>query len=217
MFKEDIENAITAAEDHFSGHIAKFERMTASDNPNHKIEVLEWARDEDIHDGYNFYRIRYVFDKFAGRIYITGDLGSAVLVPTWAATLEDTITFLGDNMDKIKAFYDSNECTTEFGAYNARRFLESFKSRFGDFCEKLNIDIPSRTLVKYWRSFGFDLAMFIRDEPKVYFALCEQFGNGEGLHDIITEMEDDAFEMPRPVYFWVIGLQMAWKQIQEND
>ena len=49
-----------------------------------ELEILDWRR-----PGTGWYRVRYVFDREGNRIYISGDLGEAVVWPTWPATLAE--------------------------------------------------------------------------------------------------------------------------------
>ena len=47
------------------------------------IQILDWRVPGEV-----WYRVRYVFDREGGRIYISGDLGEAVVWPTWPATFD---------------------------------------------------------------------------------------------------------------------------------
>ena len=77
------------------------------------MQILNWQK-----PGTVWYRIRYVFDREGGRIYISGDLGEAVVWPTWPATFETTHNTLcggtrvvneGYFLEKVRATSDRYE------------------------------------------------------------------------------------------------------------
>ena len=60
------------------------------------IQVLDWSEPGTVH-----YRVRYVFDLNGGRIYISGDLGAAVVNPTWYPTFAATYHSVADRENPI--------------------------------------------------------------------------------------------------------------------
>ena len=68
------EDKIAHAYKVFAEHKAE---LKVSDN----MQIVDWRK-----PGAGCYRVRYVFDQEGGRIYISGDLGEAVVEPTWPAT-----------------------------------------------------------------------------------------------------------------------------------
>ena len=198
-YKEYLEKQKSHARRCFQNHKATFDKYGGKDG----IEVLEW-RDKK---GDIYYRIRYVFDKKGNTLTITGDLGSAVVCPTWDATLEDFVR-VAPSPDY---FLEKIKCSSDRWDYNSHQAEEDVRERLKESLDEMNLT-DSRE-----RDFEYDL-----------MCVMESFSSFNGwqnidshAREILNKYDPEWHEWlfscgqrihPR-VICWLVGIQMAWEQI----
>lgn len=189
---ETREEKIAHAYKEFAEHRAKLKDLG-------NMQILDWHK-----PGTGCYRVRYVFDPEGGRIYISGDLGEAVVAPTWPATFEATCGNVcggasnvneGYFLEKVKAtsdgfVYDRDEAertVKENCPGIDEEDLETVMSDFDDQWGLRHIEEKSREILE-----GFD-----RDYWE-WFTSAGQSIDGR-------------------IYLWLVGLKMAWLALHGGE
>lgn len=104
----------------------KFEEEAKNNFKNHKAVYVEYSSNLAVLDwrnksGSSIHYIRYVFD--GNNLYISGDVGAAVVYLTEKATLST----LADYLDRVYYFAEKIQCSTDLYMYDyatARKVLE---------------------------------------------------------------------------------------------
>lgn len=164
------------------------------------VKVLEWAE-----LGTNVYSCRYVFD--GNKMYISGDIGSAVFLLTWKAS--------------VHSFND-------VGIYYFDEKLAAYSGERRDF----NND-KAVMRIKEWRN-GFDEDGQEYDSEMMDDLISDTLGsssrdewaidcvNGR-YNDFISKLDQDYWEwfysigdgIPMRIHAYLIGLKMASEQLKE--
>lgn len=164
------------------------------------LQVLDWSKPNTC-----VYGARYIFDGC--RMYITGDIGEAVFVLTWKATL--------------KSFNDLSLSyfTEKMRAYNGER--RDFNSNYA----------VSR-LREWLKQMKDDGMKWDNEEMRELFnsarhcsSINEWVGIVKDVEDFIEELDADYWEwmysagdqIPMRVQAYLIGLKMAWEQLKEKE
>ena len=201
---EDVEKKVADALGYFRDNRATLTRHDS-------IEVLDWRRPNTV-----VCSVRMVFD--AGRtnaVYITGDLGAAIIRPTCKAALVDMASCFtrwergslkvncGYFMEKIAAASDLYEWSQD-------AFVEDFKNR----CEEYQLTPPDDFLDD--RDGYFSPVEFFDDRPPVV--------SGDAKRDL-EEMDGDYWEwfydcgkrVSSRVVAWLVTLRLAVEQIGKQQ
>lgn len=164
------------------------------------IEILHWTQLTTRH-----YALRYVFDLNGRAIYITGDLGEAVVCPTWRATFEDTVKAITSRHHCVNEQYFLEKVKTASYIYqNDRReydrddAIAEIKSRLPDIKEE---DVEE-IMLDYSTFKGF--AFMSGRTVKILFAYDKKY---------ISWIFDAGKSIDMRVYLWLVGLAMAWEQL----
>jgi hypothetical protein len=164
------------------------------------LQVLDWSKTDTC-----IYGIRYVFDGC--RMYITGDLGEALFVLTWRATLK---SFEGLSLsyfeEKMRAFSDERR---EFNStYAVERLREWLKQMKDDEVEWDNEEMRELfraarqcTSISEWVDIVKDSEDFVEELDVDYWEWMYNAGN----------------QIPIRVQAYLIGLKMAYEQLKENQ
>lgn len=198
------------------------------------MSVVNWQNKR----GKYAYHVRFVFDKQGGTITISGDLGYAVVLPTWDATPEETVKHIGNThyfMEKIRASsdlwdfrYDSayDEIIQTFGAKGYDDIPEDdLDDEYG-----ISSDAP-------YSEDAFDLAKALRDHffdsiEELSECILEDFDDERGVTHLNAEAEEclrqlghepyefiyDLGRMPSVrIGLWGKALEMAMDQLYGKD
>lgn len=208
LYKDSIESAVRA----FKDHEARYVR-------GESFDVLDWKK-----PGTRTYWIRMVFDherSETSAVYITGDLGEAVVYPTCPATL----------FGMARSFtYKRNDGLVDI---NENYFLEKVKtgSRLYDWgMEEFQNDLRER----FVREYGKDedqgkLDEFFEEYCDSYFSGVE-VDNGvhftdyhakDALEEIFPDCNEWIWECGQRVspfvVFWLVAMRMAYEQTKEME
>lgn len=189
-------------EDWFKDHKATVKKYD-------EITVLDWRK-----PGTNNYAVRYVLDGY--RMYISGDIGEAVFNLTWKATIESFNDLnIGYFVSKMaageKTTYESEVAEKALIEWKNER-LEEPEAFFNSEAEQAEFEILVDRLI--------DAA----NECNSTEQWAWQFVNGEYEEDI-SKFDCDYWEwmynignaVPYHAYGFLIGLQMAAKQLKESE
>lgn len=200
MQESYIKTSIESARNRFSIHVAEYVRLAGSV----PIEIVDWHAA----DGSPFHRVRYLFDKSGGTISISGDLGSAVVIPSWGATLEKTVD-IGINPE-----YFLEKCDSVSDRYSYSRFdaEEEVGKHLNEIAAHGGKCFFEHTPVERF------LSKLMED-----FSVYEGFRLRDSAQDVLSELDPDwrdwlygcGKRVHVRVIMWLVGLQMAWKQISE--
>lgn len=173
------------------------------------IAVLDWRK-----PGTSNYAVRYVFDGY--RMYIGGDIGEAVFNLTWKATVE---SFLDVNISYFISKMAVGERTTWDGETAKQALLDWKKERFENeeyyFNEKFTKDDFKELIINL---------IDTTDKCNSQEEWAWKYVNGE-YGDDIYKFDNDYWEwiydignvVPYHTYGFLIGLQMAAKQLKESE
>lgn len=141
-----VENAIKV----FKNHVPSLQRLSEA------VEVLDYRQpDSGIH------ALRVVFDRGYGqqRVYISGDIGYAVICPTCEASLAGIASCFTPRYDggaisvEWGYFCEKIMATSDLYEWNCEDFVEDFKRC----CEEKDIDLPEDWLVENMNRWGGDI------------------------------------------------------------
>ena len=197
MYTELRERQITNSRDHFKNFIAAFRQYDG-------ISVLDWRN----RDGSSEYYVRYVFDEDKNRLYISGDLGDAVVGLTEKATLES----LSGYINMVDYFVGKIRCSTDKYYYDPELAESELKDRLLDDAGLTEEEIYDReTLIKElleildlnggWKFEGCDVTLEeLREIDEDYVKWI--YGTGKTV----------AWR----VILWLVGLNMAYGQVKDS-
>jgi hypothetical protein len=165
---------------------------------------LKWKQ-----PGTTIYYIQYVFDN--NNIYITGDVGYAVVRLTEKATLKALSKYL----DSISYFIEKIECSSDkydFDKDTAIEYLKKERKYWAeDTDDKAELNKISEVFDKYIRYAAND------DWERCMYDV--------DLYDDMTDIDVDAWEWlsdvgkvyGQRVIMWLVGLKMAYEQIERKS
>ena len=190
------EQQIAHAKESFAHHKAVFRQLDG-------ISTLDWRNE----DGSSNYYVRYVFDESRGCLYISGDLGSAVIQLTERATLKALSDY------EIGYFVEKIECSTDKYAYDEKIAKEKLKEFLFPKDEELSDEEKKErqdcleTLMENFSEFsGFYHVS--DDTDHVLLEICPDYG--EWIYSAGQYIDTR-------VICWLIGLQIAYQQIREEN
>ena len=206
--KDTEDEKIANARKTFKGFDVVFREMKG-ENP---MQILELKNP----DGSKIYYTRYVFDANGGTITISGDLGYAVLRPTWRADLQSTAG-IGINADY---FMEKCACSTDKYHYDKKEFRERLLDWMKGQAEAHN------TVCEY------DFDRIDKDEIE---ADADMIMGGFSWSDGIGAYEDVAMHMLKKygsdwrsevfswgwgwdnrVYLWLCGMEYAMEALKKE-
>ena len=195
-YKKNKAERIAHAFEAFSEHKAEFMPTFGS------IQILDWRKPGTIH-----YWVRYVFDLDAQRIYISGDLGSAVVHPTWRATFEATYRNVAEREDPNDVnegyFLQKVEATSDRYVYDKDEAEQYVKERCPGIVEEED------ALETVMNGFHDDYGLaHLGDKARKILSDYDE--------DYWEWIEDAGRSVDGRVYLWLVGLKLAWKQLHEK-
>lgn len=163
------------------------------------IQILNWQK-----PGTVWYRIRYVFDREGGRIYISGDLGEAVVQPTWPATFETTHNTLcgGTRVVNEGYFLEKVRATSDRYEYDRDEAEKVVKEN----CPEIDEDDLETVMNNFYDDWGLRHL-------------------GDRASRILYDFDEDCWEwfptagqsIHGRIYLWLVGLKMAWDMIHGGE
>ena len=221
-FHEYMKYQILDAQRDFEDHVAQYSAIA-----DRRICILDWRKPNSIH-----YAMRVVFDNERGsRIYISGDLGEAVIYPTCHATLDGfvrcfTCRDTDGHMDvRAGYFLEKVRATSDRYFWSREDFVEDFISKVKSYqgcCECADIDIYE----------------FLEEHVGYNDGVFEPFHEGgieidsdsgikidEDVKSELSKIDVDYWEWfydcgkrihPR-VILWLVGARLAWEQIKDLE
>ena len=206
-YEEYIEKTIAEAVKAFSNHVATLSVGTNG------IDALDYRR-----PGTVCYSLRVVFDHARGsRVYISGDLGEAVVYPTCDATLcgmakcftsRDKAGGLNVNwgyfLEKVRATSDSY-CWDE----------ESFAHDFKEHCDEYGLTIAEEFLENHMDRWGGGIDVDSRDG--VTLSDDTKFD----LHEIDCDYREWVYDCGKRVsarvILWLVALRLAYEALKAES
>lgn len=168
------------------------------------VATLTWAKSER-----REYGMRYVFDKVAHTMTITGDLGYAVVCPTCKVDLEHCAEAFRNSVDY---FAEKIKASSDLYVYDEDDAIAELRERL------LRDDLSSREKTK---------------REALIMNIMESYDEGQpGVRPLDDETESNLAFIDRDawewlgtigrryhlrVYLWMYGLQMAWKQVKNKN
>lgn len=192
MDRKEIEKEIR--EYWFKDHIADFQKI------NDRISILDWNRPDTI-----CYSCRYVFD--GSRVYVSGDIGEAVFCLTWKADIHSfNDIHIGYFEEKLSAYSGERR---DFDSDKAVRRLREWVKGLKEEGIKYDHDEMKEL---------FERARSCSSSDEWRYAFQEQ-------SDFISDLDQDYWEwmysigdeIPRRIYGYLIGLQMASEQLKAES
>ena len=190
------EQAYQHALGRFSEHVATYKDYG-------ELAVLNWQK-----LGRKEYSIRYVFDKVGNTLSIAGDLGEAVLYPTCKCDLANCARSFRDSID-----YFAEKIRTSSNMY----VYDEVEARAGLRERLLHDDMDDDEK---------------EDREDLIDEIMRDFDRWQGVRTLdddtsnqLTNIDPDVFEFIGSlgqhyhlrVYLWMLGLQFAWRQLQEKE
>lgn len=184
----------------FKNHKATYTKV------NDTISILDWRKPGTI-----YYYVRYVFDS--SHVYITGDLGEAVLNLTWFATLQSFKNVSIDYLhEKLAAYH------TEKKVYDRETAIENIKYWLIEYREYEAEDEEierNKKLAEELISVADDCSSTSEWAFRV----------NQDYDDRLSEVDCDFWEwaysigevIPSRFIAYLVGLQMANEQLNEQN
>ncbi len=196
---ERREQQIAHAKIMFSHHKAVFRQLDG-------ISTLDWRNE----DGSSDYYVRYVFDEECCCLYLSGDLGSAVVRLTERATLQT----LSHYINSVDYFMEKIRCSTNLYCYDveiAKEDLTYYVQNYLGSCEE---DLSDR---KIPLPKEFDVLLKSLDERDGWNLTEEQkIWLSERCPDYWEWLYSTGRYIDTRIILWLVGLQMAWEQVQDK-
>ena len=191
------EQQIAHAKIMFSHHKAVFRQLDG-------ISTLDWRKE----DGSSDYYVRYVFDEERCCLYLSGDLGSAVVRLTERATLQA----LSGYINMVDYFVEKIECSTDKYYYDEEIAQEELEEIL--FPEDVTISDEEKEerqdcLEELMEQFtGFDGFRTVSDDSHCLLSeICPDYG------ELLCKA---GRYMATRIILWLVGLQMAWEQVKKE-
>lgn len=180
-----------------------------------ELQTLDWRHK----CGSNNYHVHYIFDTKQQYMHVSGDLGSASFCLTWEPTLQNMSNRINDPWYIIEKM----ECATDDFVYPEEYVRADIEKRYKDLVPQRD-DYPEDENGR--KKYEYDLEEFTEtiesfiDAHDYHHGFCAyEFDRLEELQDLDLEWYEGNHGRcisPR-VYFWLVGLQMAWEQVKQEN
>lgn len=189
---------IAYAKEHFAHHKATFNQFDG-------ISTLDWRNK----NGSSNYYVRYVFDEDRGCLYISVDLGSAVVQLTERATLQT----LSQYIHMVDYFTKKFECSTDKYTYDEN----AAKSKFCEFLFPEGEEFTDEETEERQDCLKMLMENFSEREGVSYIP----YDAGKLLSEISPNYWEWLYDAGRcidnRVICWLVGLNMAYQQIRKEN
>lgn len=200
---ETTEAVIERARRQFKDFVPVFKQLEG-------IQTLEWRHKS----GTSNYYVKYVFDEEDWNVYISGDLGSAVISLTEKATLQTLSKYIrmpGYFIEKI-------ECSTDLYNYDIDTAREELKETLSGYIDPDDFDEDELEEEQ-------DKLAELLDELMECVDQFDGWRLSDNLDRKLSEHDPDYFEWlynvgkyinPR-VILWLVGMEMAYDALEEQE
>lgn len=209
--QEHIKKSISLAIKVFKDNVAEYKRI------GENFDVLDFRKPNTIQ-----YSIRIVFDREHGRAaYISGDMGEAVIYPTWDCTLKSFATNFtrrdnDGNLDVNESYFKEKirACNPNDGIhfYEVDDVKADLRDQFVKYGKE---DLWNEFEEEYFDSFWTDVKVF-PTFGAVFSDRAEEF-----LRNLVGMESEDFYNLgkrtnPR-VVFWMVAMRLAWEQLEQRE
>lgn len=201
---EDIEDKVKSFVNAFRDHKAELTQCGT-------LSALDWRR-----PGTGVYAVRFVFDSSRyNAVYITGDLGQAVILPTCRASLREMAICFTRRTDKLKVnveyFMEKMATSGDCYEWTSRDWIEDFKKH----CEDYGL-IPPEDFIDDVEGMWSSPVEFYDDMPPRI---------SEKARQDLKKMDPDCREwvydcgkrVSARVIGWLVALRLAAEQIERVE
>ncbi|MBR3223400.1 MAG: hypothetical protein IKF72_14370 [Kiritimatiellae bacterium] len=199
---EDIEDKVKSFVNVFRDHKAELTQCGT-------LSALDWRR-----PGTGVYAVRFVFDsdRYNDAVYITGDFGQAVILPTCRARLREMAIWFTSRTDKlnVNVGYFMEKMATSGDRYEWTRndWIEDFKKH----CEDYGL-IPPEDFIDDVEGIWSSSVEFYDDQPPRI---------SEKARKDLEKMDPDYWEwvydcgkrVDARVIAWLVALRLAYEQTE---
>ena len=163
------------------------------------MQILDWRK-----PGTGCYRVRYVFDREGGRIYISGDLGEAVVEPTWPATFGATCGAVCGGRSIVNEHYFLEKVRATSDRYEFDR--DEAEKAVRENCPGIDEDDLETVMADFDDQWGLlhlekKARKILEDHAEDYWEWFTRAGRS----------------VDGRVYLWLVGLKMAWEALNGGD
>jgi hypothetical protein len=176
------------------------------------IDVLDFREPDSC-----VYALRVVFDHQRGnRVYISGDLGEAVVYPTCPATLEDMAYCFSSRKDDGSIsvnwgyFLEKLRATSDRWQWTPERFWEDFKEH----CKEADIDADD--FIEDYENAYRDSNVEIDARLGVTLSKTAQFELREIAPDYSEWIYDCGKRVSPRVILWLVALRLAFEAVEKE-
>ncbi len=201
-----IKERIEQCRKKFADHIATFKRYDG-------ISTLDWREK----NGSSHYYVRYVFDEQHCHMYISGDLGHAVVWLTESATLAN----LAGYVKSIDYFLEKVMCSTDKYTYDRATAYEVLEHKLMHI--ELDFDEDDEDAAEAHAELLEERRELIED-VMCNFDARNGFRLSNEQINHISEIDSDYYEwlwdagmnVDERVLLWLVGLNMAYRQVRDD-
>lgn len=203
--KELREKQIADAHEHFANHIAT---QTAIAENGDKL-IVDWRSKS----GSSAYYIHYVFDIKYGALYITGDLGSAIVMLTEEASPAN----LSGYINEVDYFISKVQCSSDLYYYSkrlARQEIKNHLEQYSEIIDEFNINvskISTEIMKNFTQRDGIRLSI---EEHNRILGLLEPIY--EHNSDVLVGISSCGQYVCDRVMHWLVGIQMLYEQLSDK-
>lgn len=195
-----IKNGVKA----FSGHSVNFRKLQAG------IEVLDFRK-----PGTCWYYVRVVFDNERGAVYISGDLGEAVVCPTCPATLTGVASCFTSRAGGIRVnagyFIEKVRCSSDLYEWS----VELFRKDFTQNCRERCIVLPDDFLDEHLDSYFADIEVDDRNGVRISGDAKAELEDQD--HDYWEWLYDCGKRVSPRVILWLVAIRLAYEAVTRGS
>lgn len=192
----------------FSEHETELQKMGS------RIEVLDFRK-----PGSCWYALRMVFDdERGGRVYISGDLGEAVVYPTCPATLKAMamcFTRRNEKTGELRVntgyFLEKVRCSSDRYEWSHELFREDFNER----CREREIILPEDYLEEHFDSYLADIEVDDRRGVRISGEAKDELEEQD--HDYWEWLYDCGKRVSPRVILWLVAMRLAYEATERES
>ena len=206
-YTQDIKKKVKFAIQIFENHKAELTQCG-------QLSVLDWRRPGSV-----FYAVRIVFDpERYNAVYITGDLGCAVIRPTCRASLDAMARcFTLRNSDRmvsvnVEYFMEKFETSSDRHEWSEETFIEDLRNQ----CTVRGLVPPEDLIDTIEVGWSSPVEFFEHDRPPCISEAARQDLRKMDA-DYAEWIHDCGKRVSLSVILWLVALRLASEQIEQRD